>query len=310
MQKYCKNITELVGDTPLMQVCNLEKKLQLSSKIYVKLEYLNPSGSVKDRAVLGMLEAARKDGKLKDGGTIIEPTSGNTGIALAALGKAMGYKVIIVMPESMSLERRQIIRAQGAELVLTAAASGMSGAIKEAEKLRAQIPGSIILGQFENPANADAHRATTGPEIYSETDGKIDIFVAGVGTGGTITGVGEYLKSLNPDIKIVAVEPADSPVLSGGKAGPHKIQGIGAGFVPEILNRSIIDEIYRVTTEEATWAARLLADTEGILSGFSSGAALWVAIEEAKKYRDEIIVALLPDSGAKYLSTDLFAAEI
>ena len=310
MQKYYNNIGDLVGNTPLMQAANLEKKLRLPSKIYLKLEYFNPTGSVKDRAVLAMLQAAERTGQLQKGGTIIEPTSGNTGIALAALGKALGYKVIIVMPESMSLERRQIVKALGAELILTPASGGMAGAIKEAEKLQAQIAGSMILGQFENPANVEAHRTGTGPEIYAETDGKIDIFVAGVGTGGTLTGVGEYLKSQNPKIKIVAVEPADSPVLSGGKAGPHKIQGIGAGFVPKILNRSIIDEIYKVTTEEAIEAARLLAETEGIMAGFSSGAALWAAIEEAKKSRDKIIVALLPDSGAKYLSTDLYSANL
>lgn len=307
--EYFASVSELVGNTPLLHTARLEKKLNLASKIFVKLEYFNPSGSVKDRAVLGMLKAAEKDGLLKKGATIIEPTSGNTGIALAALGNSLGYNVIIVMPESMSIERRQIIKALGGQLVLTPAAAGMKGAIAEAERLNAQIAGSHILGQFSNPANADAHRQFTGPEIYAATKGKIDIFVAGVGTGGTLTGAGEYLKAQNPQIKVVAVEPADSPVLSGGKPGAHKIQGIGAGFIPPILNASIIDEICRVSIEDAKKAARLLASTEGILAGISSGAALWAAIEQAKEISGRIIVALLPDSGEKYLSTDLYAEE-
>lgn len=299
---------DLLGCTPLLELANIEKKLALPARVLAKLEYFNPSGSVKDRPAFSMIRDAEKKGLLKPGGLIIEPTSGNMGIGLAAAGAALGYRVIVVMPESMSLERRKLVKAYGAELVLTPAASGMAGAIAKADELRKQNPDGIVLGQFTNPANPLAHRNGTGPEIYNALNGNIDIFVAGVGTGGTLTGVGEYLKSRNPAIGIVAVEPVDSPVLSGGKAGPHGIQGIGAGFVPEILNRSIIDEVMTAGTDEAFKACRMLASSEGILAGISSGACLACVLKLAglKENRQKTIVALLPDSGEKYLSTALF----
>lgn len=299
---------ELLGCTPLLELASIGKKLALPARLLAKLEYLNPSGSVKDRAAFSMIRDAEKKGLLKPGGLVIEPTSGNMGIGLAAAGAALGYRVIVVMPESMSLERRKLVKAYGAELVLTPAASGMAGAIAKAQELRQQNPGGIVLGQFTNPANPLAHKTGTGPEIYNALNGKIDIFVAGVGTGGTVTGTGEYLKSRNPAIKVIAVEPADSPVLSGGKAGPHGIQGIGAGFVPEILDRSVIDEVMKAGTDEAFKACRLLAASEGILAGISSGACLACALKLAaqKENREKNIVALLPDSGERYLSTALF----
>ena len=308
MAKIYKNAAELVGNTPLLEVGNLEKELGLEARILVKLEYFNPAGSAKDRIALSMIEDAEERGVLKPGAVIIEPTSGNTGIGLASIATAKGYKAIIVMPETMSVERRNIIKAYGAEIVLTDGTKGMKGAIAKADELAKEIPNSFIPGQFVNPANPKTHRETTGPEIWKDTDGKVDFFVAGVGTGGTLTGVGEYLKSQKPDVKVVALEPAASPVLSEGKGGPHKIQGIGAGFVPDVLNTKIYDEIYKADNDEGFAAAKLLAKTEGILVGISSGAALSGAIAYAKKpeNKGKTIVALLPDSGDRYYSTPLF----
>lgn len=298
-------ITDLIGGTPLLRLSSLGGE----ADIYGKLESFNPAGSVKDRVGIAMIEDAVKRGVLKPGATIIEPTSGNTGIALAAAAAAKGYKIILTMPETMSIERRSLLKAYGAQVVLTKGIEGMKGAIEKANELAAEIPGSFIPGQFENPANPAAHRASTGPEIWNDTDGKVDIFVAGVGTGGTITGVGEYLKSQNPDIKIIAVEPASSPVLSKGTAGPHKIQGIGAGFVPKALNTNIYDEIFTVKDDDALATGRMLARKEGVLVGISSGAAAFAAGELAKRpeNKGKIIVALLPDGGEKYLSTPMFA---
>ena len=309
MGKIYENATELVGRTPLLKVTNYSKDQGImDATILVKLEYFNPAGSVKDRIALSMIEDAEKKGILKPGATIIEPTSGNTGIGLASVGAAKGYRTILTLPETMSVERRNLLKAYGAELVLTEGAKGMKGAIAKAEELQKEIPGSIILGQFDNVANPAIHAATTGPEIWQDTDGKVDIFVAGVGTGGTITGVGAYLKSQNPNIKIVAVEPTDSPVLSGGKPGPHKLQGIGAGFVPTVLNTQVYDEIITVTTEQAFSTGRLIAHKEGILVGITSGAALYAATQLAKRPENagKTIVALLPDSGDRYLSTPMF----
>ena len=309
MTHYYKSTLDLIGNTPLVEVINIEKEQNLEASVLVKLEYFNPGGSVKDRIAKAMIEDAESRGALKEGSVIIEPTSGNTGIGLAAIAAAKGYRIILTMPETMSVERRNILKAYGAELVLTDGTKGMKGAIARAQELAAEIPDSFIPGQFENPANPAAHRSATGPEIWRDTDGKIDIFVAGVGTGGTITGVGEYLKEQNPDINIVAVEPEGSPVLSEGKAGKHKIQGIGAGFVPETLNTSVYDEVIRVTDEDAFAAARYLARKEGILTGISSGAALHAAVELARRpeNKGKTIVALLPDSGDRYYSTPLFA---
>lgn len=308
MANVKKSIMELVGKTPLLEVTNYEKKNNLQAKVIVKLEYLNPAGSVKDRVALAMIEDAEAKGLVKPGATFIEPTSGNTGIGIAAMAAAKGYKGILVMPETMSIERRKLLQAYGAQIVLTEGAKGMSGAIAKAEELNKEIEGSIILGQFTNEANPKAHFDTTGPEIWEDLDGKVDIFVAGVGTGGTLTGVGEYLKSKNPNVKVVAVEPADSPVLSKGVAGPHKLQGIGANFVPEILNTKIYDEIIPVESEDAFKAGREIAVTEGVLVGISSGAALFAATELAKRpeNKGKTIVALLPDTGDRYLSTELF----
>ena len=304
-----EKITDLIGGTPLLKLNNYVKNNNLDANVFVKLEYFNPAGSVKDRVALAMIDDAEKSGKLKPGSTIIEPTSGNTGIGLAAVAAARGYKIIITMPETMSVERRNLLKAYGAELVLTEGAQGMKGAIAKAEELNASIPGSFIPGQFVNPANPAAHKATTGPEIWADLDGKVDAFIAGVGTGGTITGVGEFLKSKNPNVKIIAVEPASSPVLSEGKAGPHKIQGIGAGFVPDTLNTSVYDEIIKVENEDAFAKGKEFAQTEGILVGISSGAALWAAAEVAKRpeFKGKNIVALLPDTGDRYLSTPMFA---
>ena len=309
MAKIYTSADQLVGHTPLLEVSNIEKELGLNAKVLVKLEYFNPAGSVKDRIAKAMLDDAEKSGKLKKGSTIIEPTSGNTGIGLCSVAAARGYKVIIVMPETMSVERRQIMKAYGAELVLTEGAKGMKGAIAKADELAASIPDSFIPGQFVNPANPKAHYESTGPEIWEDTDGKVDIFVAGVGTGGTITGTGKYLKSKNPDLKVVAVEPASSPVLSKGTAGAHKIQGIGAGFVPDVLDTKIYDEIIPVENDDAFAIGKLVGKKEGVLVGISSGAALWAAIELAKKpeNKGKTIVALLPDTGDRYLSTPLFA---
>lgn len=309
MAKIYTSADQLVGHTPLLEVSNIEKELGLNAKVLVKLEYFNPAGSVKDRIAKAMLDDAEKSGKLKKGSTIIEPTSGNTGIGLCSVAAARGYKVIIVMPETMSVERRQIMKAYGAELVLTEGAKGMKGAIAKADELAASIPDSFIPGQFVNPANPKAHYESTGPEIWEDTDGKVDIFVAGVGTGGTITGTGKYLKSRNPDVKVVAVEPASSPVLSKGTAGAHKIQGIGAGFVPDVLDTKIYDEIIPVENDDAFAIGKLVGKKEGVLVGISSGAALWAAIELAKKpeNKGKTIVALLPDTGDRYLSTPLFA---
>lgn len=299
---------QLIGHTPLLELTHIEEKLGLKAKILAKLELFNPAGSVKDRVGLTMIEDAEASGALKPGSVIIEPTSGNTGIGLAAVAAARGYRMIVVMPDSMSMERRLLMTAYGAELVLTPGAKGMAGAIAKADELAAEIPNSFIPGQFVNPSNPKAHRETTGPEIYNDTDGVVDIFVAGVGTGGTITGVGEYLKSRNPAVQVVAVEPSDSPVLSGGQAGPHKLQGIGAGFVPEVLNTQVYDEVFPVTTEEAYAGGRLMGRSEGVLVGISSGAALHAAIEVAKRPENEgkTIVVLLPDTGDRYLSTPMF----
>lgn len=299
---------DLIGNTPLMEVANLEKSLELEATILVKLEYLNPAGSVKDRIAKAMIEDAEEKGILKEGSVIIEPTSGNTGIGLAAIAAAKGYRVVLTMPETMSIERRNILKAYGAELVLTEGAKGMKGAIEKADELAKEIPDSFIPGQFVNPANPAIHKSTTGPEIWNDTDGNVDIFIAGVGTGGTLTGVGEYLKSQNSEIKIVALEPAASPVLSEGKGGPHKIQGIGAGFVPEVLNTEIYDEILKVENDDAFAAAKAFAKQEGVLVGISSGAALHGAIELAKRpeNKGKTIVTLLPDTGDRYYSTPLF----
>lgn len=306
--KIYKNVQELIGKTPLMEVENIEKMLDLKAKLLVKLEYLNPAGSVKDRVAKNMIATAEQDGRLKPGATIIEPTSGNTGIGLASIAASRGYKLILTMPETMSVERRNILKAYGAEIVLTEGAKGMTGAIEKAKELAEQISGSFLAGQFDNPSNPAAHRISTGPEIWEDTNGNVDIFVAGVGTGGTITGVGEYLKEKNPSVKIVAVEPSDSPVLSKGKAGSHKIQGIGAGFVPTVLNTQVYDEIMSITAEESFETAKLFAHKEGILVGISSGAALYAGIEQAKREENagKKIVVLLPDSGDRYYSTPLF----
>ncbi|MEE3377332.1 MAG: cysteine synthase A [Lachnospiraceae bacterium] len=308
MSKIYKGTQELVGNTPLVEVVNIEREEALRATVLVKLEYFNPAGSVKDRIAKSMIEDAEEKGLLKAGSVIIEPTSGNTGIGLAAAAAAKGYRIILTMPETMSVERRNILKAYGAELVLTEGAKGMKGAIAKAEELAGEIEGSFIPGQFVNPANPAAHRAGTGPEIWRDTDGKVDIFVAGVGTGGTLTGAGEYLKEQNPDVKVYAVEPDDSPVLSEGRAGGHKIQGIGAGFVPEVLNTKVYDGIVRVTNADAFAGAKLLAKKEGILVGISSGAALHAAIELAGKPENagKVIVAILPDSGDRYYSTPLF----
>ncbi len=308
MSGYAKGTLGLIGNTPLVEVTNIEKELGLEATVLVKLEYFNPAGSVKDRVAKAMIEDAEEKGLLKEGSVIIEPTSGNTGIGLAAIAAAKGYRIILTMPETMSVERRNILKAYGAELVLTEGSRGMAGAIEKAEELAKEIPGGFIPGQFVNPANPAVHRATTGPEIWRDTDGKVDLFIAGVGTGGTITGVGEYLKEQNPAVKIVALEPADSPVLSGGKAGAHKIQGIGAGFVPEVLHTDVYDEVFRADSGDAFAAAKLLAKKEGILVGISSGAALHGAIELAKRpeNKGKVIVALLPDTADRYYSTPLF----
>ncbi len=308
MGKIYKSAADLIGNTPLVEVGHIEEKFGLKARVLVKLEYFNATGSVKDRVAKAMIEDAEEKGILKPGATIIEPTSGNTGIGLAAIATAKGYRTIIVLPETMSVERRNIIKAYGAEIVLTPGYKGMTGAIAKAEELKKEIEGSMIAGQFVNPANPEAHRRTTGPEIWNDTDGEVDAFVAGVGTGGTITGVGEYLKSKNDKIEIIAVEPATSPVLSQGKPGPHKIQGIGAGFVPEILNTKIYDSVVPIDNDDAFEYARLISHTEGILVGISAGAALYAAIEWAKKPENEgkTIVALLPDSGDRYYSTSLF----
>ena len=307
-EKIYASVQELIGRTPLMEIGNIEKEEGLEARVLVKLEYLNPAGSVKDRIAKNMIEDAEEKGLLKPGATIIEPTSGNTGIGLAAIAASKGYRLILTMPETMSVERRNILKDYGAEIVLTEGARGMTGAIEKAEELAKEIPGSFLTRQFENPANPAMHRKTTGPEIWEDTDGKVDILVAGVGTGGTITGTGEYLKSKNPQVKVVAVEPSDSPVLSKGTAGPHKIQGIGAGFVPKALNTQIYDEILALGSEESFAAAKLLAHKEGILVGISSGAALHGAIELAKRpeNKGKTIVVILPDSGDRYYSTPLF----
>ena len=309
MANIYKGTLGLIGNTPLVEVVNVEKELGLEAKILVKLEYFNPAGSVKDRIAKGMIEDAEEKGLLKEGSVIIEPTSGNTGIGLAAIAAAKGYRIILTMPETMSVERRNILKAYGAEIVLTEGAKGMKGAIAKADELAKEIPNSFIPGQFVNPANPAAHRATTGPEIWNDTDGDVDIFIAGVGTGGTLTGVGEYLKEKKPDVKIVALEPATSPVLSEGKSGAHKIQGIGAGFVPDVLNTKVYDEIITVENDDAFATGKLLAKHEGVLVGISSGAALWAAIDYAKRpeNKGKTIVALLPDNGDRYYSTPLFA---
>ncbi|MDR0914617.1 MAG: cysteine synthase A [Oscillospiraceae bacterium] len=309
MSNIKKSFTELIGKTPLLELTKIEAKYALKAKIVAKLEYFNPAGSVKDRIANAMIEDAESSGKLQPGAVIIEPTSGNTGIGLAAVAAAKGYKLIIVMPETMSVERRQLIKAYGAKIILTEGAKGMKGAITKAQELAKETPNSFIPGQFVNTANPTIHRATTGPEIWNDTDGKVDILVAGVGTGGTVTGAGEYLKSQKPSVKVVAVEPKDSPVLSTGVAGSHKIQGIGAGFVPDILNTAIYDEIITVANEDAFATGRLIAHKEGVLVGISSGAALWAAIEVAKRPENEgkTIVVVLPDTGERYLSTPMFA---
>ena len=309
MSRIYKSAVELIGNTPLLELKNIEKKRGLKARVLVKLEYFNPAGSVKDRIAKAMIEDAEATGKLKPGSVIIEPTSGNTGIGLAAIAAAKGYRIILTMPETMSVERRNILKAYGAEIVLTEGAKGMKGAIAKAEELAAATPGSFIPGQFTNPVNPKAHRETTGPEIWNDTDGEVDIFVAGVGTGGTVTGTGEYLKSKNSAIRVYAVEPATSPVLSEGKAGAHKIQGIGAGFVPEVLNTAVYDGVIPVQNEDAFETAKLLTKTEGISTGISSGAALWAALHLAEQEENagKTIVALLPDSGDRYYSTALFA---
>ena len=309
MSRIYSTLTELIGGTPLMELSNYEKANGLEARVLAKLEYFNPAGSVKDRIAKAMIDDAEEKGLLKPDSVIIEPTSGNTGIGLASVAAARGYRIIITMPETMSVERRNLMKAYGAELVLTEGAKGMKGAIAKAEELAREIPGGFIPGQFTNPANPAYHKKTTGPEIWNDTDGKVDIFVAGVGTGGTITGVGEYLKSQNPKVKIVAVEPADSPVLSEGRAGAHKIQGIGAGFVPDTLNTDVYDEIITVRNEDAFAVGRTAARTEGVLVGISSGAALWAATELAKRpeNKGKTIVALLPDTGDRYLSTPMFS---
>ncbi len=309
MSRIYTSADQLIGNTPLLELTHIEEAFGLKARILAKLEYLNPAGSVKDRIAKAMIDDAERSGRLKPGSVIIEPTSGNTGIGLASVAAAKGYRVILVMPETMSVERRQLMKAYGAELVLTEGAKGMKGAIAKAEELAAEIPNSFLPGQFVNPANPQAHRESTGPEIFRDTDGQVDIFVAGVGTGGTITGVGEYLKAQKPEVQIVAVEPAASPVLSTGTAGAHKIQGIGAGFVPDVLNTEIYDEIIPVENENAFAAGNLIGKQEGILVGISSGAAVWAAIEVAKRKENEgkTIVVLLPDTGDRYLSTPLFA---
>ena len=309
MSKIYTSADQLIGRTPLLELTHIEAAEGLQAKILGKLEYFNPAGSVKDRIAKAMIDDAEASGKLKSGSVIIEPTSGNTGIGLASVAAARGYRIIIVMPETMSVERRQLMKAYGAELVLTDGAKGMKGAIAKADELAKEIPNSFVPGQFVNPANPDAHKRTTGPEIWEDTDGKVDIFVAGVGTGGTVTGVGEYLKSQNPAVKVVAVEPATSPVLSKGVAGAHKIQGIGAGFVPDVLNTKVYDEVIPVANEDAFAVGKLVGHKEGVLVGISSGAAVWAAIELAKRpeNKGKTIVALLPDTGDRYLSTPLFA---
>ena len=311
MSNIYTSIDQTIGRTPLLELTNIEKKLGLKARVLVKLEYFNPGGSVKDRVAKAMIDAAEASGELQPGGTIIEPTSGNTGIGLASIAAARGYRIIITMPETMSVERRKLMRGYGAELVLTDGAAGMKGAIAKAEELKAQIPGSVIAGQFVNPANPAVHKATTGPEIWQDTDGEVDVFVAGVGTGGTVTGVGTYLKEQKPAVKVVAVEPASSPVLSKGTSGAHKIQGIGAGFVPEVLDTTVYDEIIPVENEDAFTTAQLVGHSEGVLVGISSGAATWAAIELAKRPENEgkTIVALLADTGERYLSTALFPQE-
>ena len=309
MAKIYKSLTELVGKTPLLELSNYEQKKELGATVIAKLEYYNPAGSVKDRIAKAMIDDAEQKGVLKEGSVIIEPTSGNTGIGLASIAAARGYRLILTMPETMSVERRNLLKAYGAELVLTEGAKGMKGAIAKANELAQEIPNSFIPGQFDNPANPAVHRATTGPEIWEDTDGKVDILVAGIGTGGTITGTGEFLKSKNADVKVVAVEPDDSPVLSEGKAGPHKIQGIGAGFVPQVLNTSVYDEIIRVKNDDAFVTGRELSKSEGLLVGISSGAALWAATALAKRpeNKGKTIVVILPDTGERYLSTPLFS---
>lgn len=306
--KVYKSISELIGRTPLMEVCNIEKEVGAEAVILAKLEYFNPAGSAKDRVGMAMIEDAEEKGLLKPGATIIEPTSGNTGIGLAAVAASKGYKVVLTMPDTMSVERINLLKAYGAEIILTEGKLGMSGSVAKAEELKAQMPGSIIAGQFENPANPAVHRRTTGPEIWEDTDGKVDIFVAGIGTGGTISGVGEYLKSKNPDVKVVAVEPAGSPLLSEGKAGPHGLMGIGANFVPKALNTDIYDEIITVTEDDAYKMGKMMAHKEGILVGITSGAALWAACQLAARpeNKGKTIVALLPDTGERYLSTPMF----
>ena len=311
MANIYKGTLGLVGNTPLVEVVNVEKALGLEATVLVKLEYLNPAGSVKDRIAKGMIEDAEKRGVLKEGSVIIEPTSGNTGIGLASIAAAKGYRIILTMPETMSVERRNILKAYGAEIVLTEGAKGMKGAIEKAEELAKETPGSFLAGQFVNPVNPAVHRATTGPEIWNDTDGQVDIFVAGVGTGGTLSGTGEYLKSKKPEVKVVAVEPETSPVLSEGKAGPHKIQGIGAGFVPDTLNTKVYDEIIKIANDDAFETSKLLTKKEGILTGISSGAALSAALQLAKRpeNKGKTIVALLPDSGDRYYSTPLFQSK-
>ena len=311
MSNIYTSIDQTIGHTPLLELTNIEKKLGLKARVLVKLEYFNPGGSVKDRVAKAMIDAAEASGELQPGGTIIEPTSGTPGIGLASIAAARGYRIIITMPETMSIERRKLMRGYGAELVLTDGAAGMKGAIAKAEELKAQIPGSVIAGQFVNPANPAVHKATTGPEIWQDTDGEVDVFVAGVGTGGTVTGVGTYLKEQKPAVKVVAVEPASSPVLSKGTSGAHKIQGIGAGFVPDVLDTTIYDEIIPVENEDAFTTAQLVGHSEGVLVGISSGAATWAAIELAKRPENEgkTIVALLADTGERYLSTALFPQE-
>ena len=311
MANIYKGTLGLIGNTPLVEVTNVEKNQELNAKILVKLEYFNPAGSVKDRIAKAMIEDAEEKGLLKEGSVIIEPTSGNTGIGLASIAAAKGYRIILTMPETMSVERRNILKAYGAEIVLTEGSKGMKGAIAKADELAKEIPNSYIPGQFVNPANPAAHKATTGPEIWNDTDGNVDVFIAGVGTGGTLTGTGEYLKSKNPDVKIIAVEPATSPVLSEGKSGAHKIQGIGAGFVPDVLNTQVYDEIITIENDDAFEKAKLLAKNEGVLVGLSSGAALSAAIQVAKRpeFAGKTIVALLPDTGDRYYSTPLFTEE-